>query len=222
MSLGPPLLSTLSRAAGARHLGGRLKLPTLPRLGPFRRRDYEALPDAPRRELICGRFRLSPSPTLLHQFVVLQLTGHLDRIARRHGGAALAAPFDVPLAVHSVVQPDVVYLRREAMDRIAGGGEPVPDLVVEVLSPGTARRDRGVKQALYAIHGIAEYWVVDAADRSIDFLVNREGRFATVPWKRGKGQGERRRYRSPVLHEVFLDLAALWARVEARIPWAAV
>jgi Uma2 family endonuclease len=187
------------------------RLPKLPKLGPYRREDYEALPDTPRCELICGRFRLSPSPTLLHQFVVLQLAERLDRIARRHGGMALTAPFDVPLALHSVVQPDVVYLRREALARIESGGEPAPDLVVEVLSPSTARLDRGVKQALYAVYGISEYWMVSAAGRSIDFLVNQEGHFVAAP-VRGKT------YRSPVLSEVSFDVAAFWSRVTARVP----
>jgi Uma2 family endonuclease len=207
MSLAPPLHRSRPPA------GEAAAAPRLPQLGPHRRHDYQALPETPRCELICGRFVLSPSHTLLHQFVMSQLVTHLDVIARRHGGMALAAPFDVPLAVHSVVQPDVVYLRREALARIERGGDAAPDLVVEVLSPGTARRDRGVKQALYASCGITEYWLVDAAVRSIEFLVNQEGRFIAAPLKGT-------RYRSPALSEVRLDVAAYWRRVEKRARWA--
>jgi Uma2 family endonuclease len=179
-------------------------------LGPYRRRDYEALPAEPRCELIFGRFYLSPSPTVLHQIVVSLLWLRLHHIALEAGGIALFAPLDVGLADHSVVQPDVLYFsaaRRKAVgERIEGA----PDLVVEVLSPGTVRRDRGEKLSLYAQLGIREYWIVDPAERQIEFLVLRDGRF-TVVLPAGVV------YRSEALPEIRLDLAAFWRDVEERL-----
>src|SRR5437763_9287311 len=61
-------------------------------LGPYRRGDYEALPDEPRCELIFGRFYLSPSPSLLHQTVLLVLSRLLDDIAMAVGGRGLTDP----------------------------------------------------------------------------------------------------------------------------------
>src|SRR5436305_4863733 len=111
-------------------------------LGPYRREDYETLPGEPRCELIYGRFYVSPSPTIVHQVVAGLLYQHFYGIARTTGGKAYIAPLDVNLADHSVVQPDILYVssRRRAIlqERVEG----VPDLVAEVLSPGTARRDR--------------------------------------------------------------------------------
>jgi len=180
-------------------------------LGPFRREDYEALPDEPRCELIFGRFYLSPSPSPLHQAVALLLWRRLHEIAVRTGGLALAAPLDIAFAVHSVVQPDVLYFtaarRGVARNRIEGA----PDLVVEVLSPGTARRDRGEKLALYAGSSAREYWVVDPLERQIEFMVNEDGRFVVVLPEGGE-------YHSKALPELHLDLAELWSEVGKMLP----
>ena len=119
-------------------------------LGPYRRCDYMALPDEPRCELIRGRFYLSPSPIVLHQLIV----GHLFRlfldVADRTGGTAIVAPMDVHLADHSVVQPDVIYVSPERGEIVQDWMEGAPDLLVEVLSPSTASRDRVHKLDLYA------------------------------------------------------------------------
>lgn len=179
-------------------------------LGPYRRRDYASLPDEPRCELIFGRFYLSPSPSTLHQVVVQLLWRLLDEIADTSGGAAFLAPLDVHLAEHSVVQPDVMYVsasRREVVQRWLEGA---PDLVVEVLSPGTSRRDRGEKLRLYSQAGVREYWVVDPAERQIEILTNREGDFVVV-----LPDGET--YRSQAVPEIRLSLPDFWRRVDAKL-----
>lgn len=119
-------------------------------LGPYRRPDYETLPDEPRCELILGRFYLSPSPSPLHQTVVALLWQHLNQLAKRSGGLAFVAPLDVFLADHSVVQPDVIYASASRRSLVGERIEGSPDLLGEVLSRGTARRDRGEKLSLYA------------------------------------------------------------------------
>jgi Uma2 family endonuclease len=177
-------------------------------LGPHRRRDYEALPDEPRCELIYGRFYVSPSALVVHQVLVTLLWSRLNAIGKRVGGLALVAPVDVHLADHSVVQPDVLYVSRERRSIVKARIEGAPDLVVEVASPGTSRRDRGEKLRLYAESGVREYWLVDPAGRQIDFLVARDGVFEVV-------LPSDDHYRSPGLAELELDLAAFWAEVEA-------
>ncbi|HEV3457385.1 MAG TPA: Uma2 family endonuclease [Thermoanaerobaculia bacterium] len=179
-------------------------------LGPYRREDYEALPDEPHCELIRGRFYLSPAPALLHQIVVLWLARYFADLAEASGGLAAVAPVDVPLAIHSIVQPDVIYVTA-ARRRIVGARlEGLPDLVIEVLSPGTKRRDRGEKLALYAESAIREYWIVDPEAKQIEFLVNEDGRFVvSVP------SGSE--YRSASIPEVRLDLVVFWHRVAAML-----
>ncbi len=180
-------------------------------LGPYRRKDYEALPDQPRCELVYGRFYLSPSPLLIHQVVVGLLFEKLRRIARRTGAWVYVAPLDVHLADHSVVQPDVFYVspvrKRIIQHRIEGA----PDLMIEVLSPGTARNDRGEKLRLYAEHDVREYWIVDPFERQIEFLRNEDGRFVVV-------LPEGSEYRSQTFPAVRLNLIDLWREVDEELP----
>ncbi len=179
-------------------------------LGPYRRQDYEALPDEPRCELIYGRFYLSPSPSRLHQIVVTVLLRLLDDIALETGGSAYVAPLDVNLADHSVVQPDVFYVSEARREILQERVEGAPDLAAEVLSPGTARHDRVQKLSLYAESDVREYWIVDPLERQIEFLVNEGGRYVVeVP------AGPE--YRSRVLPEIHLDLPAFWKGVERRL-----
>lgn len=176
-------------------------------LGPCRVQDYLSQPDEPRCELIYGRFFLSPGPTPRHQTVLGLLWDRFKIIALHTGGFAAMAPLDVVLAEHSVVQPDVIYLAPGRRGLLGQRIEGAPDLLVEVVSPGTARRDRTEKLKLYAESGVSEYWIVDAEERQIEFLINREGRFiVALPLDN--------HYRSEVLPELDLDLAALWSEVD--------
>ena len=179
-------------------------------LGPHRRKDYEVLLDEPRCELIFGRFYVSLSPAGPHQTVALQIARLLDDIAVAAGGLAQIAPMDVALAEHSVVQPDVLFLSKERRSRMAERVEGAPDLVVEVLSPGTARRDRGEKLRLYAESGVREYWIVDPAEKQIEFLVNDDGRFVVALLADCE-------YRSSVLLELRFDLETFWQEVAKRL-----
>jgi Uma2 family endonuclease len=180
-------------------------------LGPYRRADYERLPDEPRHELLYGRFYLSPSPLFLHQLIISYILQRLGQIARETGGSAVTAPMDVYLSDHTVVQPDILYLTRERTALVRERIEGPPDLVVEVLSPRTARRDRGEKLRAYAELGVREYWLADGMARQIEFLVNRDGRFEVALPIDGI-------YRSEVLPEITLDLADIWSEVEKRTP----
>src|SRR5258708_7936976 len=152
-----------------------------PALGPFRVRDYDQLPDQPRHELVFGRLYVTPSPFPRHQVVSEVLGRLLGRIADAADGLVFHAPLDVVLADHSVVQPDLIYFSA-VRPRIAGKRiKAAPDLVVEILSPSTARFDRTKKQDLYAFSGVKEYWLVDQQRRQIEFLINEAGSFAAAP-----------------------------------------
>jgi len=182
-----------------------LTLPT--ELGPYRRADYDALPDEPRCELIFGRFELSPGPSPLHQLVAFLLAQRLFAIAKAAGGLSFVAPLDVVLAEHSIVQPDILYLSAARRGIVRERIEGAPDLLVEVLSPGSGRRVEDEKLALYAESGVRKYWIVNPLERQIRFLVNQEGRFVVALPTGGE-------YRSEALPEIQLDLAALWREVE--------
>jgi Uma2 family endonuclease len=180
-------------------------------LGPFRKRDYLGLPDEPSCELILGRLYATPSLPFLHQAVVGLLVVRLHEVARRTGGVASMAPLDVTLADHSVVQPDVIYVSASHLEIVEDRIEGAPDLLVEILSPGTSRRDRNEKLKLYAESGVREYWIVDSIERQIEFLVNDRGTFhVALPVDN--------RYRSGELPEVELDLGELWRQLDRDLP----
>jgi len=83
----------------------------------------------------------------------------------------------VVLSDTDVVQPDLLFVSRER-EHLLSGGENVqgaPDLVVEILSPATAERDRGYKRELYGRHGVAEYWLVDPIAETVSVHRQRAG-----------------------------------------------
>lgn len=192
------------------------EVPVLPgaRLGPYRDVDYQALPAEPRCELIYGELVVTPAPSVRHQLVAQRLLRLLEDHAAAHGGLAVISPVDVRLAEHSIVQPDVVYVAPERLGIARRRFEGAPDLAVEVVSPGSARRDRVWKLKLYAEAGVREYWIVDPEAKAIEFLVRRGGSFEVwLP--------EGSLYRSPAIAQLVLDLAAFWSeldRVLATLP----
>lgn len=134
--------------------------------------DYLALGDEVRAELIEGELYMTPSPTSDHQAIAGNLYVLLRAAVRAGaGGIAFQAPLDVRLPTGDIVQPDVMWIadanRSIVQERIHG----VPDLVVEVVSPSHAERDRIVKRQLYARSGVPEYWIVDGATRTIERLI---------------------------------------------------
>jgi Uma2 family endonuclease len=186
--------------------------PLAPRsgLGPYREVDYFGLPDEPRCELLYGRLFVMSAPTARHQHVVGRIYRTLADCADRHGDQALVSPVDVILADHSVVQPDVIYVKasRSSMIRERVGG--APDLAVEVLSPGTARRDIGEKLRLYAEVGVAEYWIVDPVHETFEFLTNAGGGDFLLRSPAGAI------YRSETIPGLELDIEAFWRSIPVK------
>jgi Uma2 family endonuclease len=137
-------------------------------------RDLVALPeDQLRHELIDGEHFVTPSPNTGHQEILKRLFRALDaHVERHHIGEVLFAPFDVKLSLFTVLVPDLVYFTTERFARVVNEkhATAAPDLVVEVLSPGTRRRDKGRKRAVYDREGVSEYWIVDPEARSITVL----------------------------------------------------
>ena len=139
----------------------------------FTYEDYLNTPDDKRYELLNGELILTPSPGRSHQRASVRLGPQLYTFVEENGlGFVYWARRDVVLSNIDVVQPDLMFISNERMHidteaEVWGG----PDLVVEILSPSTAARDRTVKRALYARHGVHEYWLVDADARTIAVLL---------------------------------------------------
>ena len=126
--------------------------------------DFLGLPDdGKRHELIDGEHYVTRAPFIRHQAVVAALTHWLRAHVLEEGlGLVLPAPVDIVFSEHDVVEPDVVFVSEERQDRVTEANiQGAPDLVVEVLSAGTRRRDEITKRHLYERHGVREYWLID-------------------------------------------------------------
>lgn len=125
--------------------------------------------DGRRHEIIDGAHYVTPSPNTKHQTISKRLTVAIDIHLMRHaGGSVFAAPFDVVLSDLDIVEPDLIYISRERAGVLTEQHvRGAPDLVVEILSPGTRRTDEITKRKLYERYGVSEYWVVDPELESI-------------------------------------------------------
>jgi Uma2 family endonuclease len=155
--------------------------PMWPEQGKWTYDDYARLPDDGRRyEVIRGNLYVTPAPVFDHQYAVLQISRRLANFGEESGlGFPLGAPFDVllPDRIASPVQPDIVFF--------LAGNEPrsgdknfhgVPDLVIEVESPSTRKRDRTIKRDAYREAGIPEFWRVGFSPRAVTVLALSEDR----------------------------------------------
>ncbi|HZG78486.1 MAG TPA: Uma2 family endonuclease [Paenibacillus sp.] len=139
--------------------------------------DYAAFDDGNRYELVDGRLELmSPGPMSAHQLISRELERELeDTCSERF--VIMHAPIDLILSKTDVRQPDIVLIRKDRFQDVVAkhGIVGVPDVVVEILSPATLRRDKRDKLRTYAKYGIPEYWIVDPVSISLDQYLLVEG-----------------------------------------------
>ena len=112
---------------------------------------------------------MSPSPDLFHQNILGNLYFIIRSYLEQHQtGSVYLAPSDVHLTDLNVYQPDLYFVSNARKSILsAQGAEGAPDLVAEILSPKTARFDKGVKREVYARTGVKELWIIDPALREI-------------------------------------------------------
>ncbi len=129
-----------------------------------------ALPDDGNRyELFDGELLVTPAPNGLHQLAVSRLWEALLSFVRLHRlGEILTSPADLHLGGDQLSQPDLFVIPSLPANRRVWAGFPNPILVIEILSPGTARFDRIVKRRRFQRANIPEYWVVDLDARAIE------------------------------------------------------
>jgi Uma2 family endonuclease len=145
----------------------------------FQATDIWDVPDDNYRyEVIDGGLYMTPAPSWLHQTGLGKLFIIVGAWVYDHAlGWVAPAPVGVVLDPENGVQPDMVYVSRERAQIITQRGlEGAPDLVVEVLSPSTEARDRGVKMRRYAAAGVPHYWLLNPQMKSIEpFLLGDAG-----------------------------------------------
>lgn len=134
-------------------------------------------------ELLNARVVMEPPARWPHGRVGGRLLQDLGVYVRKHDlGDVLDASQGYELPSGDTVQPDIAFVSRE---RWAESTPPevgkflrvVPDLIVEILSPSTASRDRGEKRAIYERNGVREYWLVDPRALRVTCFRRRGDRF---------------------------------------------
>lgn len=141
--------------------------------------EYYRLDDDQRYEIHNGNLVMSPAPDTWHQDWSRELSMLVaTHVKRQKLGKVFVAPIDVVLDEENTVQPDIVFIAAAnvgIIQRRAIFG--TPDLLVELVSPSSVRRDRYDKRELYARFGVKEYWIGDPANKSLEILTLKEGRY---------------------------------------------
>lgn len=153
--------------------------------------EYEKLPEGSPSQLIDGEIVMSPSPSEMHQTIVLELAASLKQFVQTHKlGFVYIAPLDVFLKESEVYQPDIIFISRQNKNIIKDKIKGVPDLVVEVLSPKTAYYDLVHKKNIYEETGVKEFWAVDGEGKSVEMHENIDGKFILFSKARTSGSVE--------------------------------
>jgi Uma2 family endonuclease len=132
-------------------------------------------------ELLKGTLVKKSSPTLIHQRISRKLLFTFETyILQKKCGEIFYAPLDVVLDEENAPQPDLVYVSNEN-SAVLNEEELVivgtPDLVIEILSPGTAKRDKTLKKDIYGQFGVKEYWLVDPGNKTIEVYTLQNNRY---------------------------------------------
>ncbi|MDX2066941.1 MAG: Uma2 family endonuclease [Haliscomenobacter sp.] len=131
-------------------------------------------------ELFDGEIMKRSAPSLIHQRISRKLLGKMDAyIEEKKLGEVFSAPVDLNLDEHNAFQPDLAFISKERSflieddDYIKGA----PDLVVEIISPGTVKKDRVIKKDLCERFAVREYWLVDPLNKGIEIYIMQEDKY---------------------------------------------
>ena len=146
--------------------------------------DFLLFPDdGKRHEIIDGEHYVTPSPNAKHQAISLNLAAPIWNHLQTHPvGRLFTAPFDVVFSRFDVVEPDLLFLTRERATAVLtkANVQGSPNLVVEIGSRATRRRDETLKHRLYERCGVSEYWVIDPELDVIKVYRLVEGRYTRM------------------------------------------
>ncbi|MCL1918675.1 MAG: Uma2 family endonuclease [Peptococcaceae bacterium] len=148
--------------------------------------DYASWDHETRYELINGVPYMLASPSQIHQKIVREISFQLTGFLRDKPCEVFPAPFDVRLNATDgddiVVQPDLlVVCDKTKLDGKACVG--APDMVIEILSPSSAQKDRFTKYHLYQTAGVHEYWIVDADSQTVQAYILKDGEYVSKVYR---------------------------------------
>ncbi|MFO0507853.1 MAG: Uma2 family endonuclease [bacterium] len=151
---------------------------------------FKLLPEGSLAEVIENNLYMSPTPITPHQRMVRKLLVKLDAwIEEKSLGEVFIAPFDVYLDEHTnAVQPDIIYVSNENSTIVDEEStiHGVPDLLIEILSPGNRNYDLEIKKNLYEKFGVKEYWAIDPLTKEVLGYFLIDGKYLDAEMLKGK------------------------------------
>ncbi|MGI6413102.1 MAG: Uma2 family endonuclease [Syntrophomonadaceae bacterium] len=174
--------------------------------------DYLNIPEEPgyRFEILDGMLVKEPSPSVIHQ----RVSRRLQRILEDYfgdvdsAGEIFNAPLDVTPLDYNVVQPDIFYVSGQQQMMVKDTHiDGAPELVVEILSPSTRRKDRLKKMQIYQRAKVQHYWLVDPQERTLECFVLRDGLYTLVAYGMEEDSVEH-----PDFAGLSIALQSLWCR----------
>ena len=149
---------------------------------------FKMLPEGTRAELIDNSLYMSPAPTLSHQDVSVTLASLIFmHVRQKKSGKVYAAPVDVFLSNKNAFQPDIIFISTENKSKLKEDGiYGAPDLIIEILSPGSKKLDLTKKKDAYEKAGVKEYWIVDPETK--ESIGHQLEKGSYVEFKKEKGK----------------------------------
>lgn len=139
---------------------------------------WKSLPEGTLCQLINNKLIMSPAPKELHQAVLNRINvGIFNFSEKTKIGEVRISPYDVYFSKQNVLQPDILFIKNENLNKIEDKGlVGAPDIVIEILSSSTSQLDYEEKKLVYERFGVKEYFIVDPNSKSVDsfFLKDRK------------------------------------------------
>ncbi|MEK3889857.1 Uma2 family endonuclease [Bacillus sp. FSL K6-3431] len=143
--------------------------------------DYAEIDDQRRYELVQGQLELmSPSPSTIHQLLIFEINEQIS-LNCKSNYFIFFSPIDVIFSSTEVRQPDLALVNKSCINILSNRGiEGAPDLVVEILSPSSLKRDKIEKLKTYAEFNIPEYWIVDPNSGFLEQYILTNDRYEII------------------------------------------
>ncbi len=149
---------------------------------------FELLPEGLLCEVIENTLFMSPTPSFHHQEISGELyVAIFNELKKTKGGKCVAAPMDVFLDTANAYQPDILFISKQNLGIIKDGKiRGTPDLIIEILSPGSIKHDKITKRKVYERNGVKEYFIVTPITKEVITYYLKNNKFVIQESKKGK------------------------------------
>ncbi len=148
---------------------------------------WKTLPEGTLCQLINNELIMAPAPLDVHQLILNEINIEIALYLRKSKlGYVRIAPYDVHFSKTNILQPDICFIASENKHIIGKNGlTGIPDLVIEILSPGTKKYDLNEKKKIYQNYGVKEYFIVEPTNRKVKNFILKKNNYTELPEVKG-------------------------------------